>query len=427
MNKSDISSPTNTLSTNDSGDDTQRRYRYQAFYAAIISLELLNEATEFEEIFCEHHEDVLIRKKNGKFIGIQVKTRNYGQEPFKADDKQIINSLYRFVEQDIEFPNFYEKFIIATNYTFWAVKKKNSRNLSYLLSLAQDAYVEKPARLHLGLSKCVKQIQELLEKKGFAKIDNYFILNVLQKVHLQESLPKFDDLESRLAQQIPEFYEVNEAGLDDLLYAARGLISQMLEASSLQHVSARSMYFALFSNPEQMEIDEIIEGKRINGVIVRRVLQDRLTDHASLSTRNPIPIENLPKGIRKTELKMGAGKISANNIRGAKDHKYATELLLDKWIHKHGVPKASKRFDQLKLIISNECREIYDQKYSENNPFGREMLIEVRNRLRARIESEPNLFFGCRYEHLLGVASILTEMCEVWWSKEFEIPSETAS
>jgi len=45
-----ISTPANTLDTKDPDDDVQRRFRYQAAYAAIISLDLLDENSEFEEI-----------------------------------------------------------------------------------------------------------------------------------------------------------------------------------------------------------------------------------------------------------------------------------------------------------------------------------------------------------------------------------------
>lgn len=419
-------SPANTLSLTDPGDDTQRRYRYQAFYAALISLELLIEDTEFEEVFCEHHEDTLIKKKNGKFVGIQVKTRQPGRDPFKADEEQIINSLCRFVEQDIQFPDCFEKFIIATNYTFWNEEKENSRNLYYLISLAQEACINSSATLRKGLSNCVNQIKKCLEKRGNKGIDQESILDVLQRIELEEELPKFDDIESRLAKQIPDFFtEAGETGYDDLLYAARGLINRMFEAGSLQHVSGRTMYFSLFSNHKQMKTASIIDGKRISKTVVEQVLKERIHSNVLFSTRNHIPIEELPKGFRKTELKMAAGKVSANNIRNAKDYKYSTETLLNRWIHKYGTSKASRQFDQLKLIISSECQEVYDQKYSIEKPFGHEMLIDVRERIRNRITKEPDLFFRCTYEHLLGVVGILTEMCEVWWSEEFDIPSET--
>jgi len=54
----------------DPGDDIQQRYRYQAACAAIISLSLLSGDSEFECLFCEHHEDILIKKVDGKFIAM---------------------------------------------------------------------------------------------------------------------------------------------------------------------------------------------------------------------------------------------------------------------------------------------------------------------------------------------------------------------
>ncbi len=427
MDTSHTSSPENTVSETDKGDDVQRRFRYQAFFASLILLELLKEDTEFDEVFCEHHEDTLVKKRDGTFIGIQVKTRLSGREPFKADEEQILNSLYRFVEQELQFPGLFVKFIIATNYTFWAEEKENSRNLRYLISLAKEACINKTSRLNRGLTNCINHISERLEKNGRMGIDRHLILDVLQRVELEENLPKFDDLESRLAFQISNIYDTGEAGLDDLLFAAKGLINRAFEASSLQHVSARSMYFSLFSNPKKMMTDAIIDGKRLRVVDVEQVLKERIASHGSLATRNVIPVEDLPTGIRKMELKMAAGKVSAVNILGAKDQKYSSERLLLEWIHKYGSSNTTKRFDRLKLIIGNECREIYDQKYSKENPFGHDMLIEVRKQLRTRITSDPELFFGCKYEHLLGIVGILTEMCEVWWSEEFEIPPEIIS
>ena len=111
------------LNTADTGDDTQRRFRYQAAYAAIISLDLLDPISEFEEVFCEHHEDILVRKKDHSFVGIQVKTRDSGRDPFKANDPEVIHALKRFVEQSIQYPSQYSRFVLATNYTFWSERK----------------------------------------------------------------------------------------------------------------------------------------------------------------------------------------------------------------------------------------------------------------------------------------------------------------
>jgi len=65
--------PEDVLSQRDPGDDMQRRLRYQAAYGALICLELMDEI-DCAQVFCEHHEDFLIKKLSGKYTGIQVKT-----------------------------------------------------------------------------------------------------------------------------------------------------------------------------------------------------------------------------------------------------------------------------------------------------------------------------------------------------------------
>jgi hypothetical protein len=62
------------LSMMDPGDDMQRRLRYQASYGALLCLDLLADE-EIVEIFCEHHEDFLVKKSVGQYVGVQVKTR----------------------------------------------------------------------------------------------------------------------------------------------------------------------------------------------------------------------------------------------------------------------------------------------------------------------------------------------------------------
>jgi hypothetical protein len=62
-NLSDKQSPIKVLSDTDRGDDVQRRFRYQAAIAASLSLALLDSDSDIIEIFCEQHEDILVRPK----------------------------------------------------------------------------------------------------------------------------------------------------------------------------------------------------------------------------------------------------------------------------------------------------------------------------------------------------------------------------
>jgi len=70
--------PDSTAPREDIGADTQRRFRHQAAYIALVSLGLLEADSPLEELYCEHHDDILLRLKSGRFSAIQLKTREIG-------------------------------------------------------------------------------------------------------------------------------------------------------------------------------------------------------------------------------------------------------------------------------------------------------------------------------------------------------------
>lgn len=408
--------PDSVLNKTDVGDDTQRRFRYQAAYAAILSLELLKEEPEFEEIFCEHHEDILVKMKDKTFRGIQVKTRKEGLELFKASDPKIINALKRFIRLEKEFPNSFSKFVLATNYGFWQ-KRKNGSNLPYILELVRDDKSSEVSSLKRPLSTYIRKLINTQE------VSSEFVLTVLGKTELLDNLPKFEDIESSLVREIARIPEIGKQKYyDDLQGVALSLIGTMFRASSLSHDSAIRYYFALLTDPERERKNDIIERKRITKEKVQHVLQELQTPEALLRTWNPVPLSRLPKSMRKMELKMAAGRISVPNIDLAKDHKISAETLISQWIHKYDTKKATERYEHVRTIIRTECQEAYDLVKNSDEPFGEKMLSEVRRRIRDRYFRDRHTFFDCCYEHLLGFAGILTEDCTQWWSKRFDIP-----
>ena len=116
--------PDKLLNETNRGGDTQRRYRYQAAYAALVSLDLLNVESEFEEIFCEHYEDILVKRKDNTFIGIQVKTREVGRGSFTFNDPEVINSIGRFIKCEQNFPKFFKSYVLAASCGFWKKRKR---------------------------------------------------------------------------------------------------------------------------------------------------------------------------------------------------------------------------------------------------------------------------------------------------------------
>ena len=426
MTASDHLSPEDVLSTNDRGDDTQLRYRYQAGYAALLSLGLLDSPPEFEEIFCEHHEDTLVKQSKGEFIGIQVKTKEAGKDPFKSDNEEMLTTIKRFVEHYVNFPGYYVRFVIATNHGFWDTEKDNTKNLRYLLDLAKENKRDPSKRKHRGLAHYIREISERVNSSGQTPIlvTEEQVLEVLCLIQLQDDLPKFEDLDLRIANSIKQHYAIGDAGYDDLIFAAKSLIQKMFESGSLAHLSSKQAYFALCENPAQAYIDATVDGKRVTPNTVKSILSTNLTSRILLKTTNNISISDLPGGIGRLERKMAAGNISVENISVTKDHKYSAEYLFAQWLSKYGTRKADQQYNHVSSIVRNECAEAFDTTYTESEPFGTLMLIEARKRLRERYNNNPSQFLGCQYEHLLGTAGILTEICDIWWSEKFTLPKD---
>lgn len=412
---SEHSRPDKVLNDTDRGDDTLRRYRYQAAYAALISLDLLKEDCEFEEIFCEHHEDILVKGKDNRFIGIQVKTRKHGRGPFTFSDQEITTSLIKFIKLEYEHPDHFKRYVIAANCGFWQ-KSPNESNLVYCL----NALRKKEAAI-LNNAGFLKRVKKLANA---TKCDETFVTKVLRKVRTEES-PSLDAYESLLVKEMAEIPKLAGERVDVINKAANLLIDAMVRAGSLAHTSARSAYFAILDNPETAKTDQVIRGKRVTRAIVERAINQVVSAATSLRTRMPINLSDLPKGMRKMELKMAKGGISIQNIDLAKELKFSTEYLLTGWIHKYGSREAGKRHEHLSIIVRNECQEAYDLVKADDSLFGEDMLKEVRKRLRKRYYREvKSRYTDSLYEHLLGITAILTEECKTWWSEVFDIPQE---
>ncbi|MBX5272252.1 MULTISPECIES: dsDNA nuclease domain-containing protein [unclassified Rhizobium] len=105
-----MTSPDLTLDENDPGDDVAARFEYQYSYAAINAIRLVTGKADFDEVICESHEDFLLKRSDGKFIGTQIKTRNITRPPFKAREAQVIRALAKFCVLDKKFPDSFHGF-----------------------------------------------------------------------------------------------------------------------------------------------------------------------------------------------------------------------------------------------------------------------------------------------------------------------------
>jgi hypothetical protein len=416
MNEND--NPASVLSHTDHGDDMQRRVRYQATYAATIALGMLLEPTEIVEVYCEHHEDLLIRKNDGTFCGCQVKTRQAKLGPFKADDAQIKAALGRFMALEIQFFGKFGRFVIATNVAFWQ-QEESSKNLPFLIGVARLIKNGTKLKLSNEIRKFIRSFSE--EHK--CKRDR--VWSVLARTELDPELPQFQDVEMQLAIKIAEVLDESQRRLDELARAARALIQMVMDASSLNHKTPLIGYFVFLQNPTASEEAAIIEGKRISKAQLVQTIRQSFHSETLLASCSRISVAELPKGVTLLEKKMGAGGVSVSEIALLKDFKFSTDKLLQEWMWKYGPEEAIRRYDHMQLAVKEDCFEASAKTSSKTTYYGTAMLARVRENLRAtnRVPSLKFSNMGITYHHLLGISGILTEDCAVWWSERFN-PNE---
>lgn len=422
--------PETVLSATDRGDDMQRRLRYQASCAALYGLKLLELESELEEIFCEQHEDVLLKRKDGRFVGVQVKTRADGLEPLKASDPMVLSSLRRFVELEIQFPAQFERFVLFSNGGVWR-RERSAHNLAYLLELARTPFEDDTDQrpLKTFTERCVKNLFTAAFKKRFPLDKPALIVltqKVLGKTHVEEETPGLNDMESRLVKCLNALSEFQGRRYDELSRAIRSLTQASFEAASLVGIDSLTAYVALANNPAEARAQTIVDGKRLTSAKILELLRGQLQPSALLRANSQIAVTELPPGMRRMELKMSAGGLSATNIDLAKDLRNSTETLLLEWLHKYGSAQANTRYEHLHTLVRVECQEAYDQIVQPNTLFGDQLLKEIRQRLNECQQREQDKLWGCRYEHLLGMTGLLTEECKLWWSEEFPLPEATS-
>ena len=81
----------------DAGDQTARNYRYQHSYGVILLASACRGERDYQAIWCEHHEDILAERTDGKFDGWQIKTRRPESGAWTTSSPDFVAALGRFV------------------------------------------------------------------------------------------------------------------------------------------------------------------------------------------------------------------------------------------------------------------------------------------------------------------------------------------
>jgi hypothetical protein len=398
-------SPEDTVACGDPGDETANRYRFQWTWAAVVCCMLLDDTEDVEEVFCEHHEDVLLKHRDGSFTGQQVKTRGVNQPPWKARDEAVLSACARFAKLEAEYPERFRRFCFLTNHQLHAAK--NAQDLSHVLqSITSAATV---AHLRSNVASWVRRVArdaEVTESTAFA---------AMSKTVAKADLPKIRDAVMRLMDAIAQCWApADECSHESVRRAAQALIEECGRASSLDHEQLLPAY-VIAAMDGDANIAARINGKRMTLARVKGVLE---RGRDSTATLEGDPTRCATPGEGSTDLlhqKLDVAGFSAVSRNSAEDLRDKADYLGIRWTKQYGKLKGLARYNHVRSLVLSDAGRAFDATQTMEEGFGPAMRENLRRRFRERRRAGDQLFDSTD-DHLEGIAFSLTAQCEVVWS-----------
>ncbi len=397
--------PENVLARGDPGDETANRYRYQWTWAAVVCCMLLDDTEDVDEVFCEHHEDVLLKHRDGSFTGYQVKTRGDDQPLWKATDEAVRGACVRFAKLESYYPGRFRRFAFLTNHPLYSAG--NGQDLPHVLQSIKDA--ASVADLPSIVAPWVRRVArdaDVTEAVAFA---------ALSKTVAKADLPKLRDAVMRLIDAIAQCWApAGDCSHNAVRQAAQALIDECGRASSLDHEQLLPAYVTAAVD------DDAAMAARINGKRMTLARVDNVLEHGRESTATLAgdPTLYVEPGGGSTEVlhkKLDAGGFSAVSRNSAEDLRDKADYLGIGWTKKYGHDKGLQCYDHVRSLALSDAGRAFDATQTQADGFGPAMREDLRRRFRERRTAGDQLFDSTD-DHLEGIAFSLTAQCKVVWS-----------
>ncbi len=400
-----------TRNVADAGDTTARNYRYQYAYGVVILVAGRTGTRPYVALWCEHYEDFLAERTDGRFDGYQIKTSRPELGAWTLKDPELIKSIGRFVDLSKDLgPQLGDLFFVTnTECDQVSARSADERRRGRCPSLLLD---------HIRQCNDVSEIQEpyrtafteLATACACTEADAFSVLRVTYVI----VGPSRSDFDAVLSHEhlttLEECRSLNQQQLDTF---RDGLIAQVHRASSL-HVSGPLRYLARADS----DIPQEVLAKRI---LVASVKYDTVLAAPTFMQFRGAPRIDLSAhrlGVVLEE-KLGKGGLG-DHIEYMRDRGIAAEQHLFEDIHRRP-EQYPGLLNQVEKMVLGECTEAYLSASQAVEPYGAAMLIDVQRRLRELARERPQTVGYHPYECLVGMAALLTSDCQVWWSPRFKI------
>lgn len=410
-----MKSPDLLLDNADLGDDVAARFNYQHSYAAINAIRLITGEGECVEIICENHEDFLLKNSAGKFIGTQIKSRKITLSPFKAGEEQVTNALAKFCLLDQKFPGCFEGFDFTTNHSFWN-KEQSLNNLPWLLDSLRQRGTIKGLRANNPLRLFVERIGA---SSGLSPQE---VVSTLVRTTLRGHEAEISHIDSKVREALCECPGIEEMPYATVASIAKALVELAREASAKSLRGPITELFAPGTDLKQAVDNQLLAGKRICKADVLALI-DRFKGgskpYEDINVSTLVTPTDAPFDLVIAFRKLAKGGVEAGRVTNIEDRVRSFEALFLEWSRKYGVDEATNRYNNVLAAVQFEAAEAHAGAEKGGEPYGSAMFGALAERLMARARDDGDQLHGCRPEHLIGAAGILTQQCKTWWSPHF--------
>lgn len=370
----------------------------------------------YESLWCEHHEDFLANRKDGRFDAFQVKTRRPQKGDWRVGDSDFHTALKGFIRLDDTFGDAIASFRFYSNLSPYAPTQPNPSKIS-LLHLKEA--IGNASSID-GVDKVlVEALETLAEKTGK---DTKALFNCFKKLGFQKG-PSLDDFEAVIAHtHLPSMNEVASATPAQLNSLAETALQRVCKASCRTTNDPSKHYYCLREADQKAPL---LAEKEITVEDFRFSLLDKLGPPfrwAQLETN----IDIKHNGIKHTHLdkKLLQGglrrELSTFQRRTLSAHGHLLKLQ-----HSSSAEEFCATLNQLENVVQAECDDARLFTEQKNSQYGKDMLHLLQKRLRELAENKPESVCNQDYNVLVGMAGLLTADCRVWWSDEFDLECES--
>ena len=406
-----------TTTSPDPGDETERNYRYQHQYGVALLVAVRRGTFPYISLYCEHHEDFLGERPDGRFDGWQIKTSKPEGGAWTITSPALVKSIGRFVELLEAHPDEIGDFKFVSNSaidTITAVSKNDAKRgrcpglmLQHVMQCLTVNDIKEPFK---------KPFDHLAAELGATPERLFDVLGRLAFV----KGPSREEFDAALAHEhLGKLKECEHLTAPELDKLRDELVARFHRAASL-HVTDPDRHLLDLLNGEIS--DPAIVGKRIICADVSLAPPTPTKDFAYVGEPVINPGGQRAAGVLEQKLERG-GLVDMVDYMISREQAAEYHFLAEQ---AKNPATAGRQLRQVEEAVHGECLEAYMvAKATATQPFGPTMFNDISTRLRRLENDRRQMLAGSPYELLMGTAALLTSACRLWWSDRFRLEDRT--